>query len=416
MTRQRTPRHGGVTEVTLGNLAIALSVVAMLAVGPRTLGPEAFAGFALAWTATTLFGYGLAMPTEQLVARRVSAGLAAHTRVPIIRLAVLGVVATVAALVWTGWSATAGTYTHTGFAVASGIFGWTVASAVRGHVAGSGHLGTYATLFGVEALLRLALVAAAVATPSAASWLMACAVGIPILLAGAIGVMANRRRPTATLSQTPNMDVRGEQLSFVLVALCYQLCLNGAPLVLDWRVGGSAPATVGAFVVASSYFRLASVITGGFTTPALVSLSRSWASGQLDEFSRDLRQAVRAVTVLATVASGLAMACAPLALPLFYGRNPDVSLGIAAALAMSTVAATASAVAGTGLIAAGRAPWAALCWALGAICMVALVSFDDGIGVATAVGLLAGPGLVLIALLSVLSLAIRTREQTPQTS
>src|SRR6478735_2901642 len=85
VTRQRTPRRGGVTEVTLGNLAIALSVVAMLAVGPRTLGTEAFAGFALAWTATTLFGYGLAMPTEQLVARRVSAGLSARTRVPIIR-------------------------------------------------------------------------------------------------------------------------------------------------------------------------------------------------------------------------------------------------------------------------------------------------------------------------------------------
>ncbi|WP_156035504.1 lipopolysaccharide biosynthesis protein [Terrabacter tumescens] len=398
--------------MTLGNLAVALSVVAMLASGPRSLGPQAFAGFALAWTATTLFGYGLAMPTEQLVARRVSAGLSAQTKVPIFRLLVLGVVAGVGAMAWTGWSATAATYTHTAFAVVSGILGWTLASAARGYVAGSGRLGTYAALFGAEALLRLAFVVAAVALPSAAPWLMACAVGVPTLLAGALAAMANPGGQKVSLTQKRSTDVRGEQLSFVVVALGYQVCLSGAPLVIDWRVGESAPATVGAFVVVSSYFRLASVLAGGFTTPALVSLSRSWAQGELGEFSRGLRRGVRGVSIVSGVASGLAVICAPIALPLFYGRKPDVSLVIALALALSTVAATAAAVAGTGLIAAGRAPWAGMCWVLGAGCMVGLVSLDAEIGLATGVGLLAGPGVVLVALLSLVSHAIRTHEQT----
>lgn len=416
MTRPRTLRRSGFTEVTLGNLSVALSVVAMLAVGPRALGPQAFAGFALAWTATTLFGYGLAMPTEQLVARRVSAGMSTQTKAPILRLVVLGMLAAIGALAWAGWSATAATYAHTGFAVLSGIVGWTLASAARGHVAGSGRLGSYAGLFAAEALLRLVCVVGAVTTPSAASWLMACAVGIPILLAGALGAMARRGVAPVILSHAPNMDVRGEQLSFVLIALGYQVCLNGAPLVLDWRVGESAPATVGAFVVASSYFRLASVLAGGFTTPALVSLSRSWAFGELGEFSRGLGRAVRGVAIVAAAASGMAVAFAPLALTLFYGRNPGVSLGIALALATSTVAATASAVAGTGLIAAGRARWAALCWILGAACMVGLVSLDAQIGLATGVGLVAGPGLVLIALLSLMSHAIQTRVEMARPS
>ena len=59
--------HGSVSAVTVGNVGIAISVAAMLAAGPRLLGPGPFVGLGLAWTLTTVFGYGLAMPTEQLI-------------------------------------------------------------------------------------------------------------------------------------------------------------------------------------------------------------------------------------------------------------------------------------------------------------------------------------------------------------
>ena len=44
MTHERTSQRGGVPSVTLGNLAVAASVVAMLAAGPRVLGHGPFVG------------------------------------------------------------------------------------------------------------------------------------------------------------------------------------------------------------------------------------------------------------------------------------------------------------------------------------------------------------------------------------
>jgi O-antigen/teichoic acid export membrane protein len=389
--------------VTLGNLAVAASVVAMLAAGPRVLGHGPFVGFALAWTATTLFGYGLAMPTEQLMSRRLNARASSSTRDSTRRLIALATTASAIAAVWATGSLAADTYTFMLPAVLVGIWGWTLAAVVRGRVAGHGDLRSYAWLFGAEAFVRLVLVGAAILLPGAGAVLIGCAVGAPILVAGTLGVLvpaSTRSRPSpAVTHKGVDAGQRTEQLSFIVVAVGYQVCLNAAPIVLEWRVGQTAPESVGAFVVASSYYRLASVLAGGYATPALVALSRAWARRDVQAFSGEFRRAVFGVSMMAAAATTAAAAVAPLLLPLLYGRRPEVEPTVLVALATSTVVAAAAAVAGTALMAVGRASTAAACWLAGAVVLLTVVALDDRISELTALGTVAAPTLTLAGVL-----------------
>ncbi|GAB2766296.1 hypothetical protein GCM10027039_29140 [Terrabacter koreensis] len=402
-----------VSDVTLGNVAVAASVVAMLAAGPRVLGLQPFVGLALAWTATTLFGYGLAMPTEQLLSRRLSSGTDPRIGPPCRRLLSMAVLVSVVTGLWAAGSPAADVYPAMLPATLLGVWGWVVASIVRGRVAGQGDLRSYAWLFGAEAMGRLALVGGSLLMPAAAPALIGGAIGLPILLAGALGLSRLRGTPSkgpdmlaraATPKRTRNAAGtraadRVEHIGFVLVAVGYQVSLNAAPIILERRLGGTPEfEAVGAFVIANSYYRLASVLAGGFATPALISLSQTWARRDAQAFARHLRRAVIGVTLVASAATMLAAALSPLALPLFYGRSPELATVVTIALASSTVVATAAAVTGTALMASGKAATAACCWLAGSLALTALIAADSDLSVMTAVGLLAGPCLTLSAM------------------
>jgi O-antigen/teichoic acid export membrane protein len=223
---------------------------------------------------------------------------------------------------------------------------------------------------------------------------MAAALGTPVVAAGLVGAIGVRGsllvRATAEV-RTP----RAEQLSFILVALGYQACLNAAPFVLE-RTLVQAPGLVGAFVITSSYYRFASVLAGGFTTPALVRLSQAWARRDAAGFSEMLRTSVVGVAVASGVATVAAAVASPIVLPLLYGRDPDVPTSVVVGLTASTVLATTAAVAGTALMAAHRAVTAATLWLSGAVFVLAVVALDPGLGVVTSVGLVTGPAVVLV--------------------
>ena len=70
--RPTAERRGGATQVTVMLGFVAASGAALLAVGPRLLDDRMFAGLAIEWTVSTIFGLGVAAPTEQLVNRRLN--------------------------------------------------------------------------------------------------------------------------------------------------------------------------------------------------------------------------------------------------------------------------------------------------------------------------------------------------------
>ncbi|WP_076260294.1 hypothetical protein [Intrasporangium flavum] len=395
MTQENSLRRGGAPAVTAGNLVVAGSVLAALAAGPRVLGHEAFTGYSLAWTAITVFGYGLAMPTEQMISRRLNADPAADVRAASLRLALVTVGVSALALIWAAQSPADKSFTFLGTATVLGVVGWTVAAIARGRVAGSGDLRRYAGLFGLEGGVRIILVAAAIAVPeSVGAPVLAAALGGPVLVAGLVGAVRGLTQTGPIPGGSSSEEPKAEQLAFVLVALGYQACLNAAPFVLERKLL-DAPALIGAFVVTSSYYRFASVLAAGFTTPALVRLSHARARGDMAGFSVMRRRASLAAMAVSALATAAAAGASPIALPLLYGQAPDVPPVVVVGLAASTVVATTAAVAGTALLASRRAGAASVLWILGASVLLVLVALDPGLGWVTAVGLVAGPSVVL---------------------
>jgi hypothetical protein len=86
-------RRGGVRVVTIGYVLVGGSSFLLLAAGPRLLGTVSFSGLGLIWTVSTLFGIGVALPTEQLVGRRMNVGSPDPVSVPVRWLLALGMLA-----------------------------------------------------------------------------------------------------------------------------------------------------------------------------------------------------------------------------------------------------------------------------------------------------------------------------------
>ena len=132
----------------------------------------------------------------------------------------------------------------------------------------------------VEAAARGALLVAAVVASQAEGILLSAAVGVPLF--GTAAWAATHRHPTGAGTVLGRSD--GEQLAFLLYALGYQICLNASPLLLAWRVGSTLPAWTGAFVVANSYFRAATILTGGVLVKALTDMSLARGRGDSAAF------------------------------------------------------------------------------------------------------------------------------------
>ena len=397
--------RGGVSAVTLGNVVVAGSVAGMLAAGPRQLESNTFVALALAWTVTTIFGYGLAMPTEQLITRRVGGRDGRGLGGPISTLVAAGIltILTMTILAMTG-SVSSGMRPMAPVAIA-GVVGWVALVSARGHLAGKNRLHAYAGSLLTEGVTRLSLVAAAFMFPGAAAILLGASVGAPILMA-ALATYLALHRPSLANGRRVTARLDAEQIHFILVAAGYQVTLNAAPIILAWRLEPAQQSSIGSFVIASSYYRLAAVLGGGFTTATLVSLSRLWANRQHRQFSRRLWRGTLGAGAVVAGATLVAMALGPVAVPLLNGGDPHLAGTIVVALGASTVLATAASVATTGLMAAHRGWVAALCWLTGAAGTVGVLLFVDTLGTLVAAGLVFGPAVALAG-------AVLTNPRTP---
>jgi O-antigen/teichoic acid export membrane protein len=387
-------RRGGSVDTTAGYLAVGLSAAALLSVGPRLLGAHAFSGLGLAWTVTSVFGFGIAFPTEQLLSRRLNVGLARGIRRPMYWLAAAGALVALAGVPIGAQLPAAQGFRPFAISIALAIVGWVGAIAVRGRLAGAGDLRAYGLVLLLESGTRIALVCVALVERCAAPAALGAAVGAPLLVAAAVGAVLRVERPPSADGKRSD-QLGTEQLAFIAVALGYQVCLNAPPLVFAWRTGDATVAAVGAFVAANTYFRTPTVIMGGTVTHALVTLSQAWGICDLHLFRAALGRAMRNVTVVGVGASALVAAAAPLLLHLYYGSSLSLPILLLGALAVSSLIAGIALVAVQPLLAAGLGSIAALAWAAGALTTLALFTLSSGRDALAAAGLVAGPVVAL---------------------
>lgn len=397
MNGRQARRRGGVRDLTVGYLLIAGSSFVLLAAGSRLLGGVAFSGLGLVWTVSTVFGIGLALPTEQLIGRRLNVGTPNAVGVSVRWLLALGFLAAGLTLLW-GLRTTA-TESLPALVPSAllAIAGWVALALARGRLAGCGDLTMYSRLLFVEGGTRIVLVGVAAAHSGWSTVLLPLAVSLPMILAALAGLIVHV--PSGAPRDGVPDAAASEQVSFVAVAVGFQICLNSAPLLLEWRSGGSAPASIGAYVAASTYFRAPSLLVGGINTNALVELAHAWGEADLVRFRAARSRALRQVSWLLGLSSLALTLVAPVALKIYYGRGVDLPLLVLLALPISTVIAVDAAVAVQPLLAAGHGRVAGSLWLGGAAVTCLLLAASHGLNAWFGVALVAGPTMTLVGAL-----------------
>ncbi len=398
-------RRGGAREITLGFVLVGGSAFVLLGLGARLLEAAAFSGVGIVWTLATVFGVGVATPTEQLINRRMNAGAPHPIRSPMVVLATVAVVTALACVALVGRLPAAAALPSMVAGCLVAIGGWFLTAGVRGRLAGSGDLRAYAVVLATEAVCRVGLSLLAVLLPSHAGVLLPAAIGVPLVLASLVGLYWTI--PPSAHAAPRSAHVRWEQASFVLVSLGFQATVNLAAVLIEGRVGSTQPAAAGEFVSASTYFRVPLVLIGGVLTTALVVMSTATADRDLARFRRSLHRSTVQTGVITLLPSILLLALAPLILPVYYGKALTLSSVVYAGLAISTVIAGVGSALTQSLLATGRSSWAAGAWILGAAVTVGGLFAATGVGAQTSVALVAGPAVAALVLLGALRVAER---------
>lgn len=358
-----------VALLTAGNLGIGLSGFVLLAAGPRLLGTTTYSALAVAWTLVTMFGVGVAQPGEQTVTRLVAAGEGTSARAVVRRVAAValaGLVVPVLSqagrlpwfdaeppLAWAAWLA---------------LLAWVPLAHVRGHLAGRGEFGGYATTLAAEAVVRIALVAAAFAVPAADMALLGASLAVPLAAAALVGLaLPSLRRRGAAAGGAGTL---GEHAAITATAVGLQVIVNSAPLWISARFPD--PATAGAFVTASSYLRVPLFLGAGLAAFALSRVSAHSAADAGNLAGALAWRATRIAAGIGVVATAGCLVLAPWLLPLLYGQRTGLPLATLLGLAVSTILVLPLGVLAQALFGVGRAPSVALSMAAGAAVTTAL--------------------------------------------
>lgn len=368
---------------------VGVSAFALLAAGPRLLGPEGHTSLALAWTLVTIVGLGIAAPGEQTITRGIAAGagtgivLAVGRRMAL--LPVLCAIGLPLVLNAGPLEIADGALWATAFTAAAAA--WVALACIRGVLAGRHRFAAYAMVLLVEAVGRVGLVGLAFWWRPQAPLLLGGAIVLPLIAAAVLGWWFLRRRHEV-LDRAIAEDSTLEHGSITAVAVLIQVCLSTAPL---WLSGQSTDAALaGAFVSATSYMRIPLLLAGGLYGPILAEAARRFAA-------RD-RVGVRNRTLVGlaagvggtTVATLLLLLAAGPALLVLYGSGIGISVGVLAWLGFGTVASVASNVLTQVLYGCQSAPAAAMAWVPPAVLTTVLLASAGGdelrISVAMAVG------------------------------
>ena len=186
-TRARTDARGLIGP-TAGYSVVGLSAFILLASGPRLLGADEYSLLAVAWTALTIFGFGLAFPAEQTVTTVVAGGGSPKETLRIqgivLSVACLTVVLPLAALL--GANHLLGDSILWSMAIFGGSLAWAANVEPRGALAGAGRFHAYGLAQVGEGVTRILLCAAAWVLPQPAAWLAAALV-LPLVASALIG-------------------------------------------------------------------------------------------------------------------------------------------------------------------------------------------------------------------------------------
>lgn len=391
---------------TVGYVAVGASAFALLATGPRLLGPSGYSVLAVTWTTSTIVGLGIAFPGEQTITRVLAAGGGSSVVRRVERrlgaLAVLSLLLPLLALA--GREPLLGGSALWSLSLSLYIAGWAGLASARGRLAGTRGFTSYATTLLVEAGTRIVLCLLAWVVRPWATVLLAAAICLPMIASAASGMRRARHVDRSAPEVGAHSHLR-EQLLVTVIALVSQIALNSAPLWLQARSGDSVVA--GQFVSTTSYLRIPMLLVGGLTAVALSATSNAVGDADPARARSIVRRTLAALLGVAVAATGVLLLLSGPGLRLLYGAGLSIDHATMVVIAMGTVAAMLAGLLTVLTFALHRHGTSATVWvlvALAATCALALAG-STPLGAAAATS--AGQALAAAALLVTVAVALR---------
>jgi O-antigen/teichoic acid export membrane protein len=403
----------GAAILSLGIGATGLITFGYFSLASYSLSDDEYGRISLLWSTIFITVSVLYRPVEQLLSRTIAdrdaRGLtgAEHLRVAATIQLALGLLFAAACLALRGplqddvFGGSAALY----WILLTAVLAYAVSYFARGFLAGNHRFGLYGGLVLMEASSRclFALAVAvgiaegqtAVALGMAAAPIVSLAV-VPPALARRIRPAdrhqggdepdparldaAARDEPTAREPQFTLAHGAGFASAVLLVMLSEQTFLNAGPLLVEATAGAQGAALAGFTFNVLLIARAPLVLFQAVQTSILPHLTRLRAGGETDPFRRSINLTLVAVAGFAGCVSLVMLAAGPVVMDLLFGGDFDYERGGLVLVSIGMGLYLAAATLNQALLARGRAPLAASCWAAAAggfVLFLLVVDFDD---------------------------------------
>jgi O-antigen/teichoic acid export membrane protein len=410
-TRSTRAYGRGAAVLSAGIGATGLITFAYFSLSSYALSDDEYGRISLLWSTIFITVSVLYRPVEQLLSRTIAdrdaRGLAgtAHLRVAATIQLALGVVFAAVALALRGplqddlFGGSAALY----WILVVAVLAYAASYFARGFLAGNHRFGLYGGLVLMEASSRCVFALAvavgiaegqtAAALGMAAAPIVSLAVVPPALARrvrpgsgdGQEGApdrldAAAREEPGSREPQFTLAHGAGFAAAVLLVMLSEQTFLNAGPLLVEATEGARGAALAGFTFNVLLIARAPLVLFQAVQTSILPHLTRWRAGGETDPFRRSINLTLLAVAAFAACVALVMLAAGPVLMELLFGGDFDYERGGLVLVSIGMGLYLAAATLNQALLAHGRAPIAAACWAAAAAAFVlflVLVDFDD---------------------------------------
>lgn len=392
-----------------GALLTGLATYGLLVLVARALGPTEYGRFAPFWAFVVIAGFGLFLPVEQVLNRRVAHGTDAQLLLrrvlPILVGLALAAIALVAVAAALGLARTPTAATYSAMAISAVAFA--VQFPARGILAGGHRIRGYAAVVTGDGIGRLLLAAGLALVGVTTAGLYSLAVAATAMAAGAWALYAARTTPgTGTMAA----GLRRELFGLIGAATCMQLLIN-SPVLLSGRYGSAL--TAGHVLAVSTLARIPLFVMQAGQSTYIGRIARAihaGASGQAHRLVALVGVAVASLSAFTLVGAAV---LGPLLMRVVFGADYRMGASDILLVTVGVVLFLMASVATDITVALGRHGLAAPTWiASVALSLPALFFLSDPM-LRSTVPLIIGASVALALTAARLALTIGDRRAQP---
>ena len=406
----RTRAVHGPVWLGLSSLVMGAATYLLLILLARVLGAIGYADFAVFWSFLVIVSFGVFLPVEQDVARRI-AGVPGSIPTVLRGAVVVAMSYAVVLLVVGGllWATLLRSRPDPAMVVALVVLCLAEALqfCVRGVLSGQVRLPAYAAVVGSDGVLRLVAVAGLALLGVRSPGVFAVAVALSAAVAAVVGWVLILRRtiPGPILKdqahpERPRTRLLQSTGGLIVGALGMQLLLNGGTLVARGLASESEAALAGHLLATMTLARVPVFLLQSMQASYLARIAGQARRGDVGGVRHTLLILGVVVVALATVTVLGAALIGPELIGLVFGASFVLSRGTTVLIALGVACYVVATVSNDTMVALGRHRTVALAWPLGVAVGLAVVVLGSDLEVRSTLPLIVGAGVAGAVLLT----------------